>query len=220
MHPPEWFAIRSRHGVPEFPVHHVRGGTSTGLIVWDALAPSDPPLKEELLRLLLGTPKRRSAPGERPYTVPEHGLSAGNQVFFADVEPGPDGARLIAKLARVPRDTGDIEWGAEWGRLPAALPLWALDMGLAPPGHTGAWSIAICNADTGLLATGRIWCRPAGALTGAAMPGVDGEFPLVELVLPEPGGAGATHRCNAQILMSGYVPLYQASPALRAWFGG
>ena len=47
---------RLNDGTWEFPVLHVRGGTSTGLIIWDRIAPKDLELREELLRHLMGLP--------------------------------------------------------------------------------------------------------------------------------------------------------------------
>lgn len=52
----ESFAPRLRHGVLEFPVHHMRGGTSTGLVLWERWSPQDLTLREELLRHLMGVP--------------------------------------------------------------------------------------------------------------------------------------------------------------------
>ena len=42
--------VRVRHGIIEFPVHHVCGGTSTGLVIWERFLPSELLLQEELLR--------------------------------------------------------------------------------------------------------------------------------------------------------------------------
>ena len=39
--------LRQRCGVIEFPVHHMRGGTSTGLVLHAAAVPPDPTLRVE-----------------------------------------------------------------------------------------------------------------------------------------------------------------------------
>jgi chemotaxis protein histidine kinase CheA len=44
---------RFRNGVWEVPVHHMRGGTSTGLVIWEQAAPPDLAAREELLRHLM-----------------------------------------------------------------------------------------------------------------------------------------------------------------------
>ena len=44
-------APRWRGGTIEFPLHHMRGGTSTGLVIWERYVPTDRALREELLQL-------------------------------------------------------------------------------------------------------------------------------------------------------------------------
>jgi len=44
------------HGVPEFPVYYMRGGTSTGIVLWHEHLPEDQALKEELIRAIMGVP--------------------------------------------------------------------------------------------------------------------------------------------------------------------
>ena len=77
---------RLRNGVVEFPVHHVRGGTSTGLIVWDRLAPQDTSLREELLRHLMGLPMTGTRAGNKQITGLGRIVPTGNKVFFAEIE--------------------------------------------------------------------------------------------------------------------------------------
>ena len=45
-----------RAGYVEFTVHHMRGGTSTGLVISEQWAPREPTLREELLHHLMGLP--------------------------------------------------------------------------------------------------------------------------------------------------------------------
>lgn len=187
--PPADFSVRLRNGVPEFPVHHMRGGTSTGLVIWEALAPPDLALKEELLRHLMGVPLDGELPGNRQITGLGRGPATSNKVFFADVEPGPDGLHLASTLAQLAAQTAAVDWSVNCGNMSAALPLWALDMGLADPAEPGPWSIAIRNTNTGVVTTGKVWRRGGGGMEAAAIPGVHGEFPAVDLFLHEPVGA-------------------------------
>ena len=41
---------KKHNNIWEFPVHHMRGGTSTGLVIWEDIAPRQTELREELLR--------------------------------------------------------------------------------------------------------------------------------------------------------------------------
>ena len=61
-------APRWRDGMIEFPLHHMRGGTSTGLVIWERYAPADRALREELLRHLMGLPLA----GERARQPADH----------------------------------------------------------------------------------------------------------------------------------------------------
>ena len=57
-----------RDGCVEFPVHHVRGGTSTGLVIWEHWAPREQSMREELLRHLMGLPLEGTRPGNKQIT--------------------------------------------------------------------------------------------------------------------------------------------------------
>jgi 2-methylaconitate cis-trans-isomerase PrpF len=81
--------VRVRNGVVEFPVHHVRGGTSTGLVIWDRFAPEDVSLREELLRHLMGVPLTGTRPGNKQLTGLGRVAPTGNKVFFAAGALGP-----------------------------------------------------------------------------------------------------------------------------------
>src|SRR6478735_1972479 len=87
--------VRLRNGVVEFPVHHVRGGTSTGLVIWDSFAPAETELKEELLRHLMGLPMTGNRPGNKQITGLGRIVPTGNKVFFAEIEVGADGKPLL-----------------------------------------------------------------------------------------------------------------------------
>src|SRR3974390_3880724 len=106
--------VRVRNGTVEFPVHHVRGGTSTGLVIWDRLAPADVALKEELLRHLLGLPLTGTRPGNKQITGLGRIVPTGNKVFFAEVETAADGSLLlISTLAQLAADKSPVGWGGD-----------------------------------------------------------------------------------------------------------
>ena len=43
-------------GVLEIPVYHMRGGTSTGILLYEAHLPDDLGLRDELIRHIMGVP--------------------------------------------------------------------------------------------------------------------------------------------------------------------
>ena len=194
------FQPRLREGVIEFPLHHVRGGTSTGLVIWEPFAPADPALREELLRHLMGVPLSGSQPGNRQITGLGRGAPTSNKVFFVDWETSSDAERLVSTLAQLAGDHAAIDWMVNCGNLSSALPLWALDVGLVTAAPGESRDISIRNSNTGLISTGRIARTAQGALLCASIPGVDGEFPSVDLFLHDPVGAK-----TGQLLPTGQV---------------
>lgn len=200
MLPSAEFQPRLRDGLIEFPVHHVRGGTSTGLVLWEPFAPREPELREELLRHLMGVPLSGTHPGNRQITGLGRGAPTSNKVFFADWEAHAGAGRLVSTLAQLAGDHAAIDWSVNCGNLSSALPLWALDVGLASVAAGETADISIRNSNTGVISTGRIGRGADGALVRASIPGVDGEFPSVDLFLHHPVGAK-----TGQLLPTGQV---------------
>lgn len=200
MLPSAQFQPRLRDGLIEFPVHHVRGGTSTGLVLWEPFAPREPELREELLRHLMGVPLSGTHPGNRQITGLGRSAPTSNKVFFADWETHAGAGRLVSTLAQLAGDHAAIDWSVNCGNLSSALPLWALDVGLASVAAGETADISIRNSNTGVISTGRIGRGADGALVRASIPGVDGEFPSVDLFLHHPVGAK-----TGQLLPTGQV---------------
>ncbi len=182
-------AVRVRNGVVEFPVHHVRGGTSTGLVIWERFAPSETALREELLRHLMGVPLTGTRPGNKQLTGLGRVAPTGNKVFFAEVEMAVDGAPvLVSTLAQLAADKAAIDWSVNCGNMSAALPMWALDTGLVARTGDGPFALNIRNTNTGVTAASRMTFAD-GLADNASIPGVDGAWPGVDLFLNEPVGA-------------------------------
>jgi 2-methylaconitate cis-trans-isomerase PrpF len=182
--------MRLRNGVVEFPVHHVRGGTSTGLIIWDRLAPQDLSLREELLRHLMGLPMSGTRAGNKQITGLGRIVPTGNKVFFAEMETDADGApRLVSTLAQLASDKAAIDWSVNCGNMSAALPVWALDTGLVQRANGPVFTLDIRNTNTGVIAASRIEYAADGQPLDTVIPGVDGAWPGVDLFLNDPVGA-------------------------------
>jgi 2-methylaconitate cis-trans-isomerase PrpF len=181
---------RLRHGVVEFPVHHMRGGTSTGLVIWDRLAPQDTALREELLRHLMGVPLTGTKTGNRQITGLGRGAPTSNKVFFADIERDDGTPRLVSTLAQLASDKAAIDWSVNCGNMSAALPVWALDTGvLTRAAGAKTFEVDIRNTNTGVIAASRMEFGADGLPLNAAIPGVDGAWPGVDLFLNNPTGA-------------------------------
>jgi 4-oxalomesaconate tautomerase len=187
---PADFRPMLRAGVWEFPVHHMRGGTSTGVVIHERIAPQDPMLREELLRHIMGVPLSGEVAGNRQITGLGREHATSNKAFFADVERLADGRlRLVSTLAQLAADHCRIDWSVNCGNMSSALQLWAIDMALIDASAPGLHAIDIRNTNTGTITVSRMALDANGRFADAPIPGVTGTFPAVDLFLVDPVGA-------------------------------
>ncbi|WP_254926657.1 PrpF domain-containing protein [Janthinobacterium sp. PC23-8] len=182
------FLPRPRFGVIEYPVHHLRGGTSTGLVLHARSVPEDPLLRDELLRHLMGVPQLGRQSGNRQVTGLGRGTPTSNKVFLVDVEQHEGRPRLVSTLAQLASDHGEIDWSVNCGNMSSSLQLWGLDTGVIEAPAIGMHEVAIRNTNTGVVTTSRMTRRADGSFADAAIPGVQGQFPAVDLFLHQPVG--------------------------------
>jgi 4-oxalomesaconate tautomerase len=180
---------RQRCGVIEFPVHHMRGGTSTGLVLHASSVPTEQTLREQLLRHLMGVPQSGRLPGNRQITGLGRGAPTSNKVFLVEVEQHAGQPRLVSTLAQLSGEHGDIDWNVNCGNMSSALQLWGLDSGVIEALAIGAHDIDIRNTNTGVITTSRMARELDGSFTATEIPGVPGSFPRVDLFLQQPAGA-------------------------------
>lgn len=168
---------------------HVRGGTSTGLIVWDRAAPAALDVREELLRHLMGVPLQGSRTDPKQITGLGRGYPTSNKVFFAEMTVTADGApQIVSTLAQLAPGKSDIDWSVNCGNMSAALPLWAIDQSLLPRELNGRCEVEIFNTNTKVKMTARVGLDREG-YRHAQIPGVYDQFPEVDLFLANPVGA-------------------------------
>lgn len=173
---------------PNFPLHYLRGGTSTGVVLWEPLVPEEEHLRAELLRHLMGVPHAGRAVGNRQITGLGRGPATSNKVFLARIEETNAGPRIVSTLAQLANEHGEIDWSVNCGNMSAALPLWAVDSGLIEAPARGAFEIEIRNTNTGVITLSRMAREADGRFTLAEIPGVLGAFPQVDLFLQSPVG--------------------------------
>ncbi|MDH2435270.1 PrpF domain-containing protein [Pokkaliibacter sp. MBI-7] len=180
---------QKHNNIWEFPVHHMRGGTSTGLVIWDDIAPRQTELREELLRHLMGVPLTGEQPGNRQITGLGRGPATSNKVFFATLEQTDQGVRLVSTLAQLAAEHGRIDWSVNCGNMSSALQLWAIDTDQVTVSGAGAHTLEIFNTNTGVSTTSRVVTEADGQFSTTAIPGVMGHHPAVDLFLHNPVGA-------------------------------
>lgn len=173
-------------GTIEVPVHHMRGGTSTGLVLWRGALPDDETLLEELIRHLMGVPLTGDAPGNRQITGLGRGQPTSNKVFLVEWDAAR--RRLVSTLAQLAAEKSAIDWSVNCGNMSAALPLFAYDVGWLN-GHDDGGELTIWNTNTGTSMIGRLLLTDGRLMSETEIPGVSGRFPGVDLFLLEPVGA-------------------------------
>src|SRR6185312_4898320 len=164
------------------------GGTSTGLIIWDRAAPRQLDLREELLRHLMGLPLTGSTSDSKQITGLGRGYATSDKVFFADVTREGGRPRIVSTLAQLAPGKAAVDWSVNCGNMSAALPYWAIDQHFLPRDLDGRGEVEIYNTNTKTTMTGRI-VLDGERFAAAPIPGVDGEFPGVDLFLANPAGA-------------------------------
>ncbi|PXF30100.1 PrpF protein [Pokkaliibacter plantistimulans] len=180
---------KKHNNIWEFPVHHMRGGTSTGLVIWEDIAPRQTELREELLRHLMGVPLIGEQPGNRQITGLGRGPATSNKVFFATLEQSDQGLRLVSTLAQLAAEHGRIDWSVNCGNMSSALQIWAIHTGQIDASAAGAHTLEIFNTNTGVSTTSRVVIDSDGQFSTAEIPGVMGLHPAVDLFLHNPVGA-------------------------------
>ncbi|HEV2629758.1 MAG TPA: PrpF domain-containing protein [Pseudolabrys sp.] len=180
---------RERFGTWEFPVMHARGGTSTGLVIWDRVAPQELHLREELLRHLMGLPLEGTTNDAKQITGLGRGYPTSNKVFFAEMKRTASGApQIVSTLAQLASGKAAIDWSVNCGNMSASLPYWAIDQQFLPRDLNGAGEVEIYNTNTKSTMIARVALDGDG-FAFASIPGVDGAFPGVDLFLTNPVGA-------------------------------
>jgi hypothetical protein len=170
-------------------VLHVRGGTSTGLIIWDRVAPKQLELREELLRHLMGLPLQGSITDSKQITGLGRGYPTSNKVFFAEITSNAAGdPQIVSTLAQLAPGKSEIDWSVNCGNMSAALPLWAIEQHFLPIELNGHGEVDIFNTNTKAAMVARV-ALSGDTFASAQIPGVNGAFPGVDLFLANPVGA-------------------------------
>jgi 4-oxalomesaconate tautomerase len=178
-----------RDGVLHFPVSYMRGGTSTGVILWGPHLAPLADFKEEIIRKIMGVPDEGELKGNKQITGLGRGAATSNKVFIVERGDGLN-ADFNSTLAQLAAEKSAIDWSVNCGNMSAAIPMFLLENGLVQPGDPTT-SVRIFNTNTGVVTDCRVH-TPGGQPVIPAdieIPGVYGPFPGVELSLRDPVGA-------------------------------
>lgn len=178
----------------------MRGGTSTGVIIWGPHLAPLADVKEEIIRKIMGVPDEGELKGNRQITGLGRGPATSNKVFIIEPADGTQ-ADFNSTLAQLAAEKSAIDWSVNCGNMSAAIPMFLLNNGLVTAGDP-VTHIRVFNTNTGVVTDCRVRTpggRPA-IPADTAIPGVCGQFPGVELSLRHPVGAK-----TGQLLPTGHV---------------
>src|SRR5258705_766281 len=167
----------------------MRGGPSTGIVLWLEHLPAELALREEAIRWIMGVPPAGEVKGNKQTTGLGRGPSASKKVFLIDRAPTAD-ADITSTLAQLAADKSAIDWSLNGGNMSAALTMYELDTGIFQASR-GTTVMRIFNTNT-LVITDATVKTPDGTPfipADTEIPGVMGKFPGVELSLRNPVGA-------------------------------
>ena len=186
--------------VLHIPVSYMRGGTSTGVVLWGPHLTPFGDLREEIIRKIMGVPDTGELKGNKQITGLGRGPATSNKVFI--VEPA-DGVRadFNSTLAQLAAEKSAIDWSVNCGNMSAAIPLFLLNNGLLTAGDPTT-EVRVFNTNTSVITDCRVRTPGGQAVipTDTEIPGVYGAFPGVELSLREPVGSK-----TGQLLPTGQV---------------
>lgn len=182
-------APRFLDGVLEIPVYHMRGGTSTGILLYEPHLPEDLPLREELIRHIMGVPLEGEVDRNAQITGLGRGIPQSCKVFIVD-RAGRDDADIRSNLAQLAPTKAAIDWSVNCGNMSAALPVFASQVGLVSLAP-GTNRVRIFNTNTGVVTHALLDMPEPGqpVASETEIPGVMGNWPGVQLALLEPVGA-------------------------------
>jgi 4-oxalomesaconate tautomerase len=172
-----------------FPVFYMRGGTSTGIVLWEGHFAGLVDFKEAIIRKIMGVPDSGERKGNKQITGLGRGVTTSNKVFI--VEPHAEEPGVFkTTLAQLAADKAAIDWSVNCGNMSAAIPLYLMANGLVKP-KKGVTEVSLFNTNTQVTTDCRV-PTPTGRFDDISLteiPGVMGGFPGVELSLRNPIGA-------------------------------
>ena len=182
------------------PVSYMRGGTSTGVVLWGPHLTPFGDLREEIIRKIMGVPDTGELKGNKQITGLGRGPATSNKVFIVEPADGVQ-ADFNSTLAQLAAEKSAIDWSVNCGNMSAAIPLFLLNNGLLTAGDPTT-EVRVFNTNTSVITDCRVRTPGGQAVipTDTEIPGVYGAFPGVELSLREPVGSK-----TGQLLPTGQV---------------
>ena len=181
------FLIKLHKNSLELLIYYMRGGTSTGVIIFDEFLPKDHKLKEEIIKNIMGVPLKGEVKNNYQITGLGRGYPTSNKVFILEQFNGRK-TEIKSTLAQLAATKSKIDWSVNCGNMSSAIPMAALDYGLIEC-STGINEIDIFNTNTQQEMKAYINIQDNEITPNINIPGVMGQYPKVKLKLIDPSGS-------------------------------
>ncbi len=170
----------------EIPLYHMRGGTSTGVVINKDDLPVDEKTRDELIRKVMGIPET-NIPGNNQITGLGRVIPTSNKLFIVEVV-SKEKRKVKSTLAQFAADKSSIDWRVNCGNMSSAIPLYLLETRQIDV-KNGINTVEIFNTNTGKLTHAYINVFNNKIVDHIEIPGVIGRYPEIKLELQNPAGA-------------------------------
>ncbi|WP_289020360.1 PrpF domain-containing protein [Desulfobacter postgatei] len=170
----------------EVPIYHMRGGTSTGVLIKKNDLPIDEKKRDAIIRKIMGVPETNT-PGNMQITGLGRGIPTSNKLFIVEVVD-KEKSQVKSTLAQLAMDKSTIDWSVNCGNMSSAIPLYLLESKQISV-HNGINTIEIFNTNTKKSTNAYINVIDGQIADYTQIPGVIGSYPEVRLELKNPAGS-------------------------------
>lgn len=169
----------------EVPLFHMRGGTSTWVIVNASDLPKDETKRDAVLRQIMGVPKADNNDHSQ-ITGLGRGTPTSNKLFIIEVID-KEKYHVKSTLAQFAASKANIDWSVNCGNMSSAIPLYLTESQLLNF-EDGPHCIHIQNTNTNKTTQAYIETKNGKISQFTEIPGVTGAYPAVTLELDKPVG--------------------------------
>lgn len=170
----------------KIPVHYVRGGTSSGVIIQKKHLPHDREEINDIVRKIFGTPRfKEQKPDQYQIEGIGKGKSTSNKCFIIDINFNEK--IVYSTFLQLENSSNHVSWDVNCGNMTTAIPLVLDDLGLLDMILEDK-KIRIYNTNTKT----QILCqlpKENNSYRSVRIPGVYNKYPEVDILFKNPFGS-------------------------------
>ncbi|ATZ11319.1 PrpF domain-containing protein [Erwinia amylovora] len=170
----------------KIPLYYVRGGTSSGVVILKENLPEEKEEINKVMRRIFGAPRMES---QKPDPFQTEGIGKGkstsNKAFIIDIDK--EQKVVTSTFLQLESTSPTISWRVNCGNMTSSIPLVLEDMGIVDQLVVNG-TIHIRNTNTRKDIYCKIY-RQNGGLDTCRLPGIENEYPKVDMSFKDPAGA-------------------------------